>query len=68
MTQAANALLEKLVKEYRATKLTDFPYTFYMDFPDRVLMELKNNGYITQKHNIIGTISLTPLAIQETNN
>ncbi len=67
MTQAANSLLRKMVKAYKETKHTDFPYTFYMDVPDRVLMELEDNGFITQKHNIIGTISLTPQAIQGAN-
>lgn len=65
MTSSANLLLEKMFKAYKETKHADFQYPFYMDFPNHVLAELENNGYITQKHNVIGTVSLTPYAIQE---
>lgn len=65
MTSSANSLLEKMFKAYKETKHTDFPYTFYMNFPDHVLVELENNGYITQKHNVIGAVFLAPYAIQE---
>lgn len=59
MTGGAKSLLVKMASEYDNSNRKTFNSIFYLDYPDNVLIELEDNGYIIRENNIAATIKLT---------
>ncbi len=59
MTGGAKSLLVKMASEYDNSNRKAFDSIFYLDYPDKVLIELEDNGYIIRENNIAATIKLT---------
>lgn len=65
MTTKARELLEKMTAEYDKSKTDSFDSMFYIAFPDNVLDELEDCGFIVKQNNILGSISLTDAGYRE---
>lgn len=59
MSEEAKSLLKKMANEFDRSKKNSFDSMFYIDYSNSVLTELYNNGYITMKNDVSGTIQLT---------
>lgn len=59
MTGKSRELLCKLASAYENGSGSEFDSVFYMGYPEAVLVELRNNGYIVVENDIVGTIRLT---------
>ena len=65
MTDKAGQLLKKMASEYDQSHRDEFDSCFYLSYPKSVIDELEENGCITRKNNIIGSIILTPSGYEE---
>lgn len=65
MTDTSRQLLKSMASEYDHRSRNSFDYGFYLRYPTSVIDELEENGYITRKRNIIGTIILTQSGSEE---
>lgn len=59
MTDKARQLLKNMAYEYDQSRRDSFDFGFYLGYPESVIDELEENGCITRKNNILGTIILT---------
>lgn len=59
MTEQAVQLLKKMVAEFDKSECSSFDSMFYIGYQNSVIKELEDNGYITVKNDITGTIELT---------
>ena len=59
MTDKARQLLKTMASEYNQSSKNEFDSCFYLGYPKSVIYELEENGFITRKNNIIGSIILT---------
>lgn len=59
MSDKALLLLHKMADEFKKSNRTSFDSMFYMNYPDSVVDELEDNGYIVRKNDIIASIVLT---------
>lgn len=59
MTEKANELLCKMKTAYDSGHENNFDSTFYLGYPEVVITELSDDGYIVALNNIVGTIKLT---------
>lgn len=65
MTDKARQLLKNMVSEYDQSSRDSFDSCFYLGYPESVIDELEENGCITRKNNIIGSIVLTQSGYEE---
>lgn len=65
MTQKARELLVMMASKYDQTKDGSLGFTDYMSFPDSVINELANVGFIVKRNDIVGTIELTQFGYEE---
>lgn len=65
MRDRAKQLLQKMSTAIDNGEVNSFDSEFYIDFPDDVIVDLANNGYILSRGNISGTIVLTELGYEE---
>ena len=65
MTEKARQLLNNLASEYDQHRRSSFDSCFYLGYPESVIDELEENGCITRKNNIIGSIILTQSGYEE---
>ena len=68
MSESGKLLLKKMAAEYDETGNSDFDSVFLFGCSNALLDELENQGYIIQKHDIIGTVTLTKSGYQSANN
>lgn len=65
MTDKARQLLKNMASEYEQRNKDEFDSCFYLGYPKSVIYELEENGFITRKNNIIGSIILTQFGYEE---
>lgn len=65
MSDKAIELLSKMASEYDSSHRQCFDSYFYIGYPDSVLTELENYGYILCKSDVIGSIELTRAGYNE---
>ena len=65
MTDKARQLLKNMASEYEHSNKDEFDSCFYLGYSKSVIYELEENGFITRKNNIIGSIILTQSGYEE---